>query len=60
MSVMTVTGPIPPDGLGVASLQEHVLIDIRHQFTEFRRMKRAQSEQKVGLNNLDVLRPLRG
>lgn len=56
MPVMTVTGLVDSDKLGIISPHEHVLWDIRNQFREFSEAsKRALSEQKVGINNLDVL-----
>jgi phosphotriesterase-related protein len=56
MPVMTVTGPIPDDALGVVSPHEHVLVDIRNQFTEFTAAsRRAISQQPVQMSNLDVL-----
>jgi len=56
MSVMSVQGIIDSNKLGIISPHEHVLIDIRNQFREFSEAsKRALSEQKVGIGNLDVL-----
>jgi phosphotriesterase-related protein len=56
MSVMTVQGRMDADGLGVVSPHEHVLCDIRNQFTGFTAAaRRALSEEMVGLSNLDVL-----
>lgn len=56
MAVMTVTGEISKDELGIVSPHEHVYIDIRNQFKEFPDIARKiTSEQKVGLNNLDKL-----
>jgi len=53
---MTVTGLIEDDALGIVSPHEHVLIDIRNQFTEFTAAsRRAISEQPVQLSNLDAL-----
>ncbi len=56
MSVMTVNGPLAADSLGVVSPHEHLLIDIRNQFTEFIGIaRRARSEGKVCLENMDAL-----
>lgn len=56
MSVITVQGIIDSNKLGIISPHDHVLIDIRNQFREFcEASKRALSEQKVGIGNLDVL-----
>ena len=56
MSVMTVNGPLAADSLGVVSPHEHLLIDIRNQFTEFTGIaRRARSEGKVCLENMDAL-----
>ena len=52
MSVMSVNGPLAADSLGVVSPHEHLLIDIRNQFTEFIGIaRRARSEGKVCLEN---------
>lgn len=56
MSVMTVQGKLDADRLGIVSPHEHVLIDIRNQFTPFASAsRRALSEERVSLSNLDVL-----
>lgn len=56
MSVITVSGLIDDHALGVMSPHEHVLCDIRNQFTGFSAAsKRALSEQPVQMSNLDVL-----
>ena len=56
MTVMTVQGRIDSDQLGIMSPHEHVLCDIRNQFTEFSAAsKRVLSEQPVQMSNLDVL-----
>jgi phosphotriesterase-related protein len=56
MSVMTVQGALDADKLGVVSPHEHVLIDIRNQFTPFASAsRRALSEEPVALSNLDAL-----
>jgi phosphotriesterase-related protein len=56
VSVMTVAGPVDAGRLGVISPHEHVLLDIRNQFTGFTAAsRRALSEQPVSLGNLDVL-----
>jgi phosphotriesterase-related protein len=57
MSIMTTQGPISSENLGFILPHEHILNDLRNQFREFEEVTRkAFSEQKVGLNNLDVLR----
>lgn len=54
--IMTVTGGVRADELGVVSPHEHLLIDIRNQFTEFKEAsRRARSELKVGIETLDAL-----
>jgi phosphotriesterase-related protein len=56
VSVMTVQGALDADRLGIVSPHEHVLIDIRNQFTPFdSASRRALSEEPVALSNLDVL-----
>jgi len=56
MSVITVTGEIHHETLGIISPHEHVLIDIRNQFTERQEAsRRALAEQRVNIRNLDVL-----
>ena len=56
MSVMSVNGPLAADSLGVVSPHEHLLIDIRNQFTEFTGIaRRTRSEGKVCLENMDAL-----
>jgi phosphotriesterase-related protein len=57
MPIMTVTGPIDPDALGVVLPHEHLFIDLRNQFTEFANPeKRKISRQKVAMRNLGRLR----
>ncbi len=56
MPVMTVTGEVDGDQLGIISPHEHLYIDIRNQFREFSDIsRRAISEQRVGIYNLDKL-----
>lgn len=56
MSIMTVEGLVDSDALGIISPHEHVLADIRNQFTEpVEATKRALAEQKVSIGNLDAL-----
>jgi phosphotriesterase-related protein len=56
MTVMTVQGALDADRLGIVSPHEHVLIDIRNQFTPFSAAsRRALSEEPVSLSNLDAL-----
>jgi phosphotriesterase-related protein len=53
---MTVQGVLNADRLGIVSPHEHVLIDIRNQFTPFTSAsRRALSEEPVSLSNLDML-----
>ncbi len=57
MSVMTVTGPVETDSLGITLAHEHLFIDLRNQFTEFSDPeKRRISRQKVCMENLGILR----
>jgi len=57
MPVMTVTGAKTVDELGIILPHEHLLIDLRNQFSEFADPeKRRVSRQPVGADNLDVLR----
>jgi len=56
MPIATVQGIIDAEKLGVTSPHEHVLIDIRNQFTVFPEERRkALAEQKVSIENLDAL-----
>lgn len=56
MSVITVQGIMDSNKLGIIAPHEHVFADIRNQFKEFTEAsKRALSEQKVGIRNLDIL-----
>ncbi len=56
MTVMTVQGWMDNDQTGIISPHEHLLVDIRNQFTEFSAAsKRALSRQPVQMSNLDVL-----
>jgi phosphotriesterase-related protein len=57
MSVMTVKGPVAVDELGIMLPHEHLLIDLRNQFSEFSDpVKRARSRERVNLQNLGWLR----
>ena len=57
MSVITVLGPVEASELGVVSPHEHLLIDLRNQYRPPAEVtRRMLSEQKVGLENLDILR----
>jgi phosphotriesterase-related protein len=57
MSIMTVTGPVGAESLGKTLSHEHLFIDLRNQFTEFKDPeKRRVSRQKVKMSNLGVLR----
>lgn len=56
MYITTVTGILKKDKLGIISPHEHVLVDCRNQFVEFNEvLKKAFSEQKVGISNLYIL-----
>lgn len=56
MAVITVDGPLDAEKLGIVAPHEHMLIDFRCQFKEFVEVgKRHLSEQKVSIDNLDVL-----
>ena len=57
MSAVTVLGTVEASELGVVSPHEHVLIDLRNQYRPPSEVtRRARSEQKVGIENLDILR----
>ena len=57
MEVMTVTGPIDADTLGITLSHEHLLLDLRNQFTEFDDPeKRRMSRQPLRMDNLGVVR----
>ena len=54
--LITVTGEISCDDVDIISPHEHVLIDIRNQFTGFEEITlRKQSEQKVTIEKLGAL-----
>jgi phosphotriesterase-related protein len=54
--LITVNGKISSDQVNIISPHEHLLIDLRNQFTEFSEIsQRKLSEQKVNIENLDVL-----
>ena len=56
MPVTTVQGPKESGELGVTTPHEHILIDLRNQFTCHPEATRtAYAEQKVNIRNLDVL-----
>ena len=56
MSVMTVNGWIEDSKLGIIAPHEHLLIDFRSQFSEFKEVsKKYLSEQKVSIENLDII-----
>ena len=57
MTVMTVTGPVDTDTLGITLPHEHIFIDIRNQFVDFSDSEAARvGRQKVSLENVDALR----
>jgi len=56
MAVMTVLGKIDSDLLGVVLPHEHIMLDLRNQFSLPSEASRiALSEKKVSISNLDVL-----
>ncbi|MCL5096029.1 MAG: hypothetical protein M1608_00535 [Candidatus Omnitrophica bacterium] len=56
-TVMTVTGPVDADKLGITLPHEHLFIDLRNQFTEFSDPeKRRVSHEPLQMNNLGVVR----
>ena len=57
MSIMTVTGPVELDQMGITLPHEHLFLDLRNQFTEFSDPEKKRiSEQKVNIKNLGRLR----
>lgn len=57
MSVMTVTGVVKQDALGIILPHEHLFIDLRNQFTEPEDpKKKAISHQPICMSNLGYLR----
>ena len=57
MAVMTVTGPVELDEMGITLSHEHCFVDLRNQFVEFSDPeKKLVSEQKVNIRNLGRLR----
>ncbi|MHC4105508.1 MAG: phosphotriesterase family protein [Planctomycetota bacterium] len=56
MQVITVLGETGPDDLGIVDPHNHLLVDIRCQFSEFSQAsKKALSEGKITIENLGVL-----
>lgn len=56
MPVITVQGAMNADKLGIITPHEHMIVDIRNQFTEFPDVTRKRLEgQKVNIKNLDAL-----
>ena len=57
MSIMTVTGPLELDEMGITLPHEHLYVDLRNQFTEFSDPEKdLMSRQKVSIKNLGRLR----
>ena len=57
MSVITVNGEINPEGLGITSIHEHILLDLRKKLDNFRNNDgTAPSNEKVDISNLYMLR----
>src|SRR5690242_61631 len=57
MDLMTVTGPVARDKLGVILPHEHLFIDLRNQFTEFKDAEKDRlSRESVNIHNLGALR----
>ena len=53
MDLMTVTGAVSPDKLGVILPHEHLFIDLRNQFTEFQDPEKNRlSRESVEIHNL--------
>lgn len=56
-TIMTVTGPISADELGITLVHEHLFIDLRNQFSELKDPEAMRmSYEKVHMDNLGVLR----
>jgi phosphotriesterase-related protein len=56
LSVITVLGEIDEDTLGITDPHNHLLVDIRCQFSEFKQVsKKDLSEEKVRIENLGIL-----
>lgn len=57
MDLMTVTGPVKHDCLGIILPHEHLFIDLRNQFSEFAdEEKRRISQQPLCMRNLGAVR----
>ena len=57
MPVMTVLGPVRADSLGITLVHEHLLIDLRNQFSEFTDPQRRRiSREKLCLANSGIVR----
>ncbi|MCL2163085.1 MAG: hypothetical protein FWH55_01555 [Oscillospiraceae bacterium] len=57
MSIVTVTGEVPREMLGVTSVHEHVLINVSKLFMEFdEASQNANKYKKVSIENLSILR----
>lgn len=57
MKLMTVTGPVDTQEMGITLPHEHLFIDLRNQFTEFEDSeKRRISRQILGMENLGAVR----
>lgn len=55
--VMTVTGPVAPSTLGIVLPHEHILIDIRNQYTESSLPEKARiGRERVSMARLGLLR----
>lgn len=56
-SVMTVLGPVSVDSLGITLSHEHLLLDLRNQFTEFSDPEKKRiSAEPLRMDNLGVVR----
>ena len=56
LKLITVNGEVNSDDVNIMSPHEHVLIDIRNQFSEFKEITlRKQSEQQVTIEKLGAL-----
>ncbi len=57
MSLVTVNGTISRKDAGIISPHEHILIDLRNQFTEFSEVSmKTRSEKRVDISHLDILK----
>jgi phosphotriesterase-related protein len=56
VAIITVRGDVDPSSVGVVSPHEHIIVDIRNQFTEpENRIGGRRNRERVSIKNLDVL-----